>query len=75
MKVALMDRSLFWMENQIKFSLAPMGVLAPRSAHTIPCAQPPIDTIRNLFSPISIEKLTIIAVNNHTRFVENSYHP
>ena len=27
-----------------KFLLAPMGVLAPRSAHTRPSAWPPIDT-------------------------------
>ena len=30
-----------WIENNAKFPLTPMGVLAPRSAHARPSARPP----------------------------------
>ena len=36
-----------------KFPLAPMGVLAPRSAHAWPCAQPPINTSGNCWAAVS----------------------
>ena len=32
------------MQNREQFPLAPVGVLAPGSAHARPSAQPPIDT-------------------------------
>ena len=35
------------------FPLAPMGVLAPGSAHARPSAQPPIDTSGNLSAHMS----------------------
>ena len=38
-----------------KFPLAPMGVLAPRSTHARPSAQPPIDTSRNFSAHMSAE--------------------
>ena len=38
-----------------KFPLAPMGVLAPRSAHARPSARPPIDTSGNFPPPVSAE--------------------
>ena len=38
--------------KEIKFPLAPMGVLAPGSAHTRPSAQPPFDTSGNLLAQV-----------------------
>ena len=38
-----------------KFPLAPMGVLAPGSAHARPSAQPPIDTSGNVSAHVSAE--------------------
>ena len=38
-----------------KFPLAPMGVLAPGSAHARPSAQPPIDVSGNFPAPVSAE--------------------
>ena len=38
-----------------KFPLAPMGVLAPGSAHARPSARPPIDTSGNFPAPVSAE--------------------
>jgi hypothetical protein len=37
----------------IKIPLAPMGVLAPRSAHARPSARPPIDTSGNFQAHVS----------------------
>ena len=39
--------------NLSKFALAPMGVLAPGSAHARPSARPPIDTSRNFSAHMS----------------------
>ena len=36
-----------------KFTLAPMGVLAPRSVHARPSAQPPIDASGNFLARMS----------------------
>ena len=43
--------------KEIKFPLAPMGVLAPGSAHTRPSAQPPIDT-SGIFFAQNFQKTT-----------------
>ena len=43
----------FQILNIIQFPLAPMGVLAPGSAHARPFAQPPIDTSGNLSAHVS----------------------
>ena len=40
-------------DNNIKFPLAPMGVLAPGSAHARPSAKPPIDTSGNFSANMS----------------------
>ena len=45
------------------FSLAPMGVLAPRSAHARPSAQPPINMSRNFPAPVSAELSSNISPN------------
>ena len=42
-------------ENEEKFSLTPMGVLAPGSAHVRPSAQPPIDMSGNFSPHVSAE--------------------
>ena len=39
--------------NSLKFPLAPMGVLAPGSAHARPSARPPIDTSGNFSAHMS----------------------
>jgi hypothetical protein len=52
--------------NIIKFQLAPMGVLAPGSAHTWHSARPPIDTEGNISrnpSNISPNPLLHVAAN------------
>jgi hypothetical protein len=41
--------------NRNKFPLAPMGVLAPGSAHARPSARPPIDTSGNFSAHVSAE--------------------
>ena len=46
-----------------KFTLAPMGVLAPWSAHARPSAQPPIDTIGNFPGHMSAESPSNISPN------------
>ena len=40
-------------DNYYKFPLAPMGVLAPGSAHARPSARPPIDTNGNFSAHMS----------------------
>ena len=40
-------------DNIFKFPLAPMGVLAPGSAHARPSARPPIDTSGNFSAHMS----------------------
>ena len=40
-------------KQSLKFSLAPMGVHAPGSAHVRPSARPPINTSRNFPSHMS----------------------
>ena len=47
----------------IKFTLAPMGVLAPGSAHARPSAQPPIDTSGNFPAHVSAESPSNISPN------------
>ena len=42
-------------EEEEKFLLAPMGVLAPGSAHGRPSAQPPIDTSGIFWAHMSAE--------------------
>ena len=42
-------------EKQQQFPIAPMGVLAPGSAHARPSAQPPIDTSGNFSAHMSAE--------------------
>ena len=44
--------------NLFKFPLAPMGVLAPVSAHAGPSAQPPIDTSGNFSARVSAESIS-----------------
>ena len=39
--------------RRLKFPLAPMGALAPGSAHARPFAQPPIDTSGNVLTQVS----------------------
>ena len=46
-----------------KFSLTPMGVLAPGSAHTRPSAQPPIDMSRNFPAHVSAKSPSNISPN------------
>ena len=47
----LMDKNT--RQNRLKFPIAPMGVLAPGSAHARPSAQPPIDTSGNFSAQVS----------------------
>ena len=47
----------------IKFTQAPMGVLAPGSAHARPSAQPPIDTSGNFPAHMSAESPSNISPN------------
>ena len=42
----------------LKFPLAPMGVLAPVSAHAGPSAQPPIGTSGNFPARVSAESIS-----------------
>ena len=58
-----MKEKLEVIENKIEekdeeFPLAPMGVLAPGSAHARPSARPPIDTSGNFPAPVSAEWLS-----------------
>ena len=46
-----------------KFLLTPMGVLAPKSAHARPSAQPPIDTSGNFSAHVSAESPSNISPN------------
>ena len=46
-----------------KYPLAPMGVLAPGSAHAIPSAQPPIDTSGKFPAHMSAESSSNISPN------------
>ena len=46
-----------------QFPLAPMGVLAPGSAHATPSAQPPIDTSGNFPPHLSAESPSNISPN------------
>ena len=48
---------------KIKFPLAPMGVLAPGSAHVRPSARPPIDTSGNFPAHVSAESPSNISPN------------
>ena len=41
--------------SQQQFRLAPMGVLAPGSAHARPSARPPIDTSEKISAHVSAE--------------------
>ena len=50
-------------EIKVKFPLAPMGVLAPGSAHVRPSARPPIDTSGNFTAPMSEESPSNISPN------------
>jgi hypothetical protein len=59
--IILMDHwSVFWMKVTLqtcarkKLPLAPMGVLAPGSAHARPSAQPPFDTGGNFPPHVSV---------------------
>jgi hypothetical protein len=45
------------------FPLTPMGVLAPRSAHARPSAQPPINVSGNFPAHMSAESPSIISPN------------
>ena len=58
-----------------KFPLAPMGVLAPGSAHARPSARPPIDTIGNFSAHMSGggNCLTVFLINFLAKS-ENSKH-
>ena len=58
-------RSLFRHKPYLysKFPLAPMGVLAPVSAHAGPSAQPPIGTSRNFPARMSAESPSNISHN------------
>ena len=47
------DLELSSLKTYIKFLLAPMGVLAPGSAHARPPARPPIDTSGNFSAHMS----------------------
>ena len=49
--------------HQVEFPLAPMGVLAPVSAHAGPSAQPPIGTIGNFPARVSAEFPSNISPN------------
>ena len=53
---ACMHLVLVWLES--KFPLAPMGVLAPVSAHVGHSAQPPIDTSGNFLARVSAESIS-----------------
>ena len=50
-------------EKKWKFPLAPMGVLAPGSAHTTPSARPPIGTGGNFPARVSAESPSNISHN------------
>ena len=53
-----------WIALMIKkFPLAPMGVLAPGSAHARPSAQPPINTSRNFSAHLSAKLPSNISPN------------
>ena len=54
-----------------EFPLAPMGVLAPGSAHTRPSARPPIDTSGNFPAHVSAELCMHIAYRGIKRKREN----
>ena len=51
------------MKIVLKFPLAPMGVLAPVSAHAGPSAQPPIGTSGNFPARVSAESPSNISHN------------
>ena len=57
-----------------KFPLAPMGVLAPRSAHGRPSARPPIDLSGNFPAHVSAESPSNISPNNSEGISEVSEH-
>ena len=48
----------FKKKNSSKIPLAPMGVLAPLSAHAGPSAQPPIGTSGNFPARVSAESIS-----------------
>ena len=50
-------------KREREFLLAPMGVLAPGSAHARPSAQPPIDMSGNFQAPVSAELTSNISPN------------
>ena len=52
-----------WAVNYTRIPLAPMGVLAPMSAHARPSARPPIDTSGNVSPQVSAESPSNISPN------------
>ena len=60
-KSGVLSEGLIW--NYIEFPLAPMGVLAPVSAHAGPSAQPPIGTSGKFPARVSAELPSNISPN------------
>ena len=58
----------------LKFPLAPMGVLAPGSAHARPSARPPIDTSGNFQAHMSAESPSNISPN-HSEVISEVSEP
>ena len=51
------------LDKEVEFPLAPMGVLAPGSAHARPSARPHIDTSGNIPAHVSAESHSNISPN------------
>jgi hypothetical protein len=63
---------LVWLSFE-KFPLAPMGVIAPGSAHARPSARPPIDTSGYFPAPVSAEWPSAFKTVKILFLLESSY--